>query len=234
MKLKFIEIGTSNFDTMAHLLANGSIKLSDDERAMSIEPMSEYLNQLPDNKKLIKLCCAIVTDPDKKKEKFFYVSPKTIAQQGFPNAKSLRGSNSVGKPHILHTHYMSKHNDYFGSDIEDLGQFKTRNLVEEGLVTIEEVDCLTWTSLIDNYSIDYVEHVKLDVEGMDIDVVEMILEYYQDNPNKKSPKFIDFEVNKTVAIERRTGVLWKQFIDFTVECGYKLEKIGPADYRLSR
>tara|TARA_Y100000114_G_scaffold146717_1_gene157724 strand:- start:23821 stop:24525 length:705 start_codon:yes stop_codon:yes gene_type:complete len=234
MKFKFIEIGTSNFNTMAHDLNKGRIKLEDDFWGMSIEPMNDYLEQLPENKKLVKVNCAIVTDDKKQTEKFYYVSPKTISEQKFVNGKSLRGSNSVGTPHILHTNYMEKHNDYFCSDVEDINVFKTRNLLEEGLVTVEDVKCLTWGKLVEEHNIEFVEHIKIDAEGMDMDIVESILLFYSNNGQLKHPKMIDFEVNKTVPLEKRSGKAWSDFLSLVDKSGYSMEKIALADYRITK
>ena len=51
MKYDFIEIGTSDFDTLLETTIN--------KIGISIEPLKYYLDNLPNNDKVIKVNCAI-------------------------------------------------------------------------------------------------------------------------------------------------------------------------------
>ena len=70
----------------------------------------------------------------------------------------------------------------------------SRNLFEEGLVKTRKVRGFTFESLAKILNIDYVELIKLDTEGMDVSLVNSILNYYN-NSKKPLPKQIEFETN---------------------------------------
>lgn len=96
MKYDFIEIGTSNFNTL--------IETADDTTVgISIEPMKKYLDQLPSPKNVIKLNCAISFDGSNIPIDFYYIAPETIK---LLNLKPfMRGCNSIGKFHPMHQKY---------------------------------------------------------------------------------------------------------------------------------
>jgi hypothetical protein len=84
----FIEIGTSDFDTL--------IERADDQTVgLSIEPIFAYLDRLPCPKRCAKLNAAI-SDHDGEAVVFF-IAPEKIAELGLP--EWFKGCNSVGKPH---------------------------------------------------------------------------------------------------------------------------------------
>ena len=87
MTYDFIEIGTSDFDTL--------IQSSKDERGISIDPLKIYLNNLPDKENVIKVNCAI----GEKNEivDVFYLDPDDIKNYNLPDC--LRGCNSIKNPH---------------------------------------------------------------------------------------------------------------------------------------
>lgn len=87
MKYDFIEIGTSDFDT---LIGSTTGKIG-----ISIEPLKFYLDNLPDNDLVIKLNCAI-TDFDGLTD-VYWIDPKDIIEHDLP--QWLRGCNSIIKPH---------------------------------------------------------------------------------------------------------------------------------------
>jgi hypothetical protein len=87
MKYNFIEIGTSDFDTL--------LQTTTGEIGLSIDPIKFYLDNLPDNPSVIKVNCAIsnrngVTD-------VFWIDPKDIEE--YELSLYLRGCNSIIKPH---------------------------------------------------------------------------------------------------------------------------------------
>ena len=87
MKYDFIEIGTSDFNTLI-----GSTK---GKIGISIEPLEFYLNNLPDNDSVIKLNCAI-TDFDGVTD-VYWINPKDIKDNNL--LQWLRGCNSIINPH---------------------------------------------------------------------------------------------------------------------------------------
>lgn len=87
MKFDFIEIGTSDFETMIESSVSGI--------GMSIEPLKFYLDNLPDKDNVIKLNCA-VSDRNGEVD-IFWINPSDIDKYGLP--QWLRGCNSIINPH---------------------------------------------------------------------------------------------------------------------------------------
>jgi FkbM family methyltransferase len=88
MKYDFIEIGTSDFDTL--------LQTTEGQIGLSIEPIKFYLNKLPNNNHVIKVNCAIsnkngITN-------VFWVKPEDIDAYELP--WYLKGCNSIIRPHI--------------------------------------------------------------------------------------------------------------------------------------
>jgi hypothetical protein len=95
MKYDFIEIGTSNFDTL--------IESADDTTVgISIEPIRYYLDQLPNRPGVKKLAVAISRNHGMLP--VFYIPERTIRARGLP--EWLRGCNSVGDYHPKHVELM--------------------------------------------------------------------------------------------------------------------------------
>ena len=93
MKYDFIEIGTSNFDTL--------IEAADDTTVgLSIEPIGYYLDQLPDRANVKKLDIAVSRNNIYEFMSVYYVPERTIRARGLPDW--LRGCNSVGDYHPKH------------------------------------------------------------------------------------------------------------------------------------
>jgi FkbM family methyltransferase len=98
MKYDFIEIGTSDFDT---LLEN-----TIDQIGISIEPLKYYLDKLPNNDKVIKVNCAISNIDFE--TNIFWISPEDIEKYNLPNW--LRGCNSIINPHPTAIYELNKVN----------------------------------------------------------------------------------------------------------------------------
>lgn len=93
MKYDFIEIGTSNFDTL--------IEAADDTTVgLSIEPIRYYLDQLPDRACVKKLDVAVSRNNKWGSMLVYYVPERVIRARGLPDW--LRGCNSVGDYHPKH------------------------------------------------------------------------------------------------------------------------------------
>jgi hypothetical protein len=93
MKYDFIEIGTSNFDTL--------IEAADDTTVgLSIEPIGYYLDQLPNRANVKKLDIAVARNNKFGFMDVYYVPEQVIRARGLPDW--LRASNSVGGYHPKH------------------------------------------------------------------------------------------------------------------------------------
>lgn len=106
MKYNFIEIGTSNFDTLIQQADDNTIGLS-------IEPIKYYLDQLPNKKLVKKLNCAASRTNKKEMLKVYYVPESVIIEHNLPDW--LKGCNAVGDYHYQHKklnimeHVVTKH-----------------------------------------------------------------------------------------------------------------------------
>jgi len=98
MKYDFIEIGTSDFDTL--------LESTIDQIGISIEPLKYYLDKLPNNDKVIKVNCAISNIDFE--TNIFWISPEDIKKYNLPNW--LRGCNSIVDPHPTAINELNKVN----------------------------------------------------------------------------------------------------------------------------
>lgn len=101
MKYDFVEIGTSNFDTLIE-------KADDNTIGISIDPMKKYLDQLPNPKKCKKINCAVSFDGNELPINFYYIDLETINRLNLK--KFLRGCNAIGNYHPMHIqHNLQEH-----------------------------------------------------------------------------------------------------------------------------
>lgn len=176
--LDFIEVGTANFDTIIQ-------ECSEDARGISIEPLKFYLDDLPNKPNVQKLAVALVPNPTPTID-FYYIHPDVLEKHQIYGY--MKGCNSAGKPHDFHLDYTTYSTGYVDENTPH------RNLLEEGLVTVDPVPALTYKQLMKIYGIDYVDRIKLDTEGQDAPLLQSILNYYIESGNK-FPKTIEFETN---------------------------------------
>jgi hypothetical protein len=124
MKYDFIEIGTSNFDTL--------IEAADDITVgLSIEPIGYYLDQLPDRAHVKKLDIAVSRNDKFGFMDVYYVPERVIRARRLPDW--LRGCNSVGDYHPKHIELA----------VRDLVQIDTVEIMPIG----ELFDCYDVTEL---------------------------------------------------------------------------------------
>ena len=93
MKYDFIEIGTSNFDTLIQTAI-------DTATGLSIEPIKHYLDCLPDKPGVKKLNIAVSRDNTDGVLDVYYVPEDVIVAKGLPDW--LKGCNSIGDYHLQH------------------------------------------------------------------------------------------------------------------------------------
>ena len=135
----FIEIGTSDFDTLIQSADQGT-------RGLSIDALSIYLDRLPSPKNCQKVQAAI---SDREGEvAFYFVRPEHIAQYGL--ASWVRGCNSIGKPHPSVV-----------AQLEGLG------LEPMEVMSVETVRMCRLMSIFDQYEVEGVYYLKVDTEGHD-------------------------------------------------------------------
>lgn len=88
----FIEIGTSDYDTLIETATDETIGLS-------IEPIKTYLDNLPNKKNVIKVNAAISIDGTLNDAKIFYVPPNVVEENELHHY--WRGCNKIGEYHPL-------------------------------------------------------------------------------------------------------------------------------------
>lgn len=93
MKYDFIEIGTSNFDTLIQTATDTTVGLS-------IEPIQYYLDQLPNPVGVKKLNCAVSRTNQNEILEVYYVPEGLVKANRLPGW--LTGCNSVGEYHFQH------------------------------------------------------------------------------------------------------------------------------------
>jgi FkbM family methyltransferase len=145
--LNFIEIGTSNFDT---LISNAKL-----ESGISIEPISYYLNQLPIKPNVLKMHCGI-SDKEELRT-FFYIPEKIIQEKKLPSW--LKGCNSIDK---IHPTAINICNSY--------------NLDINKIIESETVNTITLKKVLDIFNIKSIDFLKIDTEGHDCVVLSTILD----------------------------------------------------------
>ena len=141
MHYDFVEIGTSDFDTLIS-------KADQDTIGLSVEPLQFYLDNLPDKDKVKKVCCAI-SNTGISTIPMYYIPPEVIEANSLPDY--LRGCNSIGKMH--NKHY----------PLQDF-------------IKTKQVDVLSFRALAEKYSISSIGILKIDCEGLDLDIIEAVLD----------------------------------------------------------
>ncbi len=172
MDYSFIEIGTSDFDTLIQTA-------TDTQRGLSIEPLAIYLNKLPDKPLVIKVNCA-VSNIDGSMN-IYYIKPENIRQYGLPDW--VRGCNSVNKPHIT---------------VADM--LKKNNINPDNVFTIDKIPVKSFPTLVKEYNIRSVRTLKIDTEGHDCIILQSYLEACQ-QLNTLFAKDIHFESNVLSNVE---------------------------------
>jgi autotransporter strand-loop-strand O-heptosyltransferase len=133
----FIEIGTSDFDTLIQ-------SCSQDAIGLSIEPLKFYLDKLA-NKDNVKKMQVAISDEDGEID-IYYIKEDKIISHSLP--WWVRGSNSIGKPHPF--------------TVKEIGEE-----LYNALVTIEKIPTLSWNTLVTQESIGSIDFLKIDTEGFD-------------------------------------------------------------------
>jgi len=215
MKYDFIEIGTSDFDTLCQVCDDETI-------GISIEAVKPYLDRLPKKKNVTLLNGAFVTDEyfnTKQTIEVYYTHPDVVDKHNL--SVELRGSNSVGAPHDYQIKYYDNYQDYALSFAQPELLAFSRDLVKEGLVSVDTVECITWRKLFDTYNITSVDFIKIDAEGMDNSLVLDLINFCV-NSNHELPKKIQFERNSSGANKKQNEDVW----NILKENGYDVKNVN--------
>jgi FkbM family methyltransferase len=144
MHYNFIEIGTSDFSTI--------LQESNPGIGISVEPLSIYLNNLPNKQGVIKVNCAI-SNKDGYTD-VYWIDPEDIKKYNLPDW--LRGCNSIINPHPT-----------------AVAELSGRNLMN--IYKKDQCEIISWNTLIKRYNVESVDYLKIDTEGHDYIILENIL-----------------------------------------------------------
>ena len=165
MRYQFIEIGTSDFDTLIQAADGSTIGLS-------IEPISYYLERLP-NKPGVKKVNAALSNSNGSL-KMYHIPVERIEDYGLPYW--VRGCNSLSKPHQF--------------TIDNIGSHLYNRLVQ-----VDDVPTITWETLVEQYNIEGVDHIKIDTEGHEHIILKGYFDMCKTNPALYADR-ITFEYNE--------------------------------------
>lgn len=176
----FIEIGSADFETLIETV-------NDEVRGITVEPLKEYFDRLPNKKSVVKVQAAI-SDKDGT-DLIYYVDKAKIEEHGLPEWTS--GSNSLGQPHPFLT-------KFFGEDFYS------------DLVETREVKTMTFQTLVSTYNVQKVRLLKIDAEGHDHVILKGYLEVCEKNPNLLA-ETIHCEYDKLVSNVKEMDKVLKEF-----------------------
>lgn len=188
----FIEIGTSDYETLIE-------SSSDETVGFSVEPVNEYLLNLPNKKNVKKVNCAISVDNSNGFVEVYYIPKSVIEEKNLYGW--LKGCNSINNYHFFHIELNLKH-----------------------LVVKEKVASISIENFLKINNIRKIKLLKLDTEGSDCFILNNMAEYLIDKENEYYPEKIIFEANDLTdkSVVNNTIQIYKIL-------GYKVEKRTKAD-----
>jgi FkbM family methyltransferase len=172
MHYNFIEIGTSDFFTI--------LQENNPGVGLSVEPLSIYLNNLPNKEGVIKVNCA-VSNTDGVAD-VYWINPEDIKKYNLPDW--LRGCNSIITPHPT-----------------AVAELTSRNLMS--IYKKDQCEVISWDTLVKRYDVESVDYLKIDTEGHD----HIILESMLCSSLEILPKKIVFENNGLTSSEVTNKIL---------------------------
>ena len=168
----FIEIGTSDFDTLIE-------KADDNKRGISIDPIQYWLDGLPDRKNCTKICAAI--SDEEGEADLYYIPEENIKKYNLPN--HVRGSGSLYNRHpFILLLLANKSQD---------NQFPEALDPDDVIVKIK-VKVTRLKSIVDQHNVEEIKILKIDAEGTD---GKILLDYFDCCKNEGCPYpfFIQYE-----------------------------------------
>jgi len=148
MFYNYVDIGTCNFKTSLDILKAN-------EKIILVDPIKEYLDDLPSSINIVKENCAI--DEINSTKKITYINPQLIKNKKFKSW--VGGSSKIGEKHPL-----------------ILKLLRENKITESDLITVD-VNTLTFGSLVKKYDISSIFQLKIDTEGHEHIILTDVLEY---------------------------------------------------------
>tara|TARA_R110000824_G_scaffold808_2_gene4959 strand:+ start:18398 stop:19060 length:663 start_codon:yes stop_codon:yes gene_type:complete len=168
----FIEIGTSDFDTLIE-------KSDDDKRGISIEPIQYFLDRLPDRKNCIKICAAI--SDEEGEADLYYIPEENIEKYNLPGFVRGTGSLYNRHPFIL---------TLLANEAED--NQLPEALDPDDIIVKTKVRVTRLKNIVDQHNVKAIKILKIDAEGTD---GKILLDYFDccKNEGYPYPFFIQYE-----------------------------------------
>jgi FkbM family methyltransferase len=154
MHYDYIDIGTSNWGTSCNYITE-----TNKPQILLVEPVKDYLDQLPSGDHITK-CRAAIGAQDKTTE--VYYIPESVINEHLSEWGFLVGCNSVG--------------DYHPSQRDAL---VTRKKLSLDLVQIDPVEMITFQELCRRHCVESIGHVKIDTEGYEVYILPSVLKMVQ-------------------------------------------------------
>jgi hypothetical protein len=189
----FIEIGTSDFDTIIQSCSHKDVGLS-------IEALEIYLNRLPNKQNVKKLNYAI---SDQCGEiDVFYVEPQKIEELKLPFW--VKGCNSVGKPHITIVNLLT-----------DM-KLNPIDIITKKSVVVKDIK-----TLFEENDVSGIGFFKIDTEGHDCVILNNYIDYCATNKELLAKKIL-FETNVLSSTSDQDAVI-NRFIELGYKIMYRNE-----------
>lgn len=167
----FIEIGTSDFNTLIQ-------KAGPDTVGLSVEPLIDYLSRLPEKPHVTKVNAAV---SDKSGHMDIYYVPDEVRKEyGLPSW--MKGTNKIGAPHPTVMRYLAKHG------------------LPASLMKHRRIPVLSVTGLFRRYRVGSVDYLKIDTEGHDAVILGAYLDMVEGRPGLRARRIL-FESNALTARE---------------------------------
>tara|TARA_R100000008_G_C3563147_1_gene157464 strand:- start:362 stop:997 length:636 start_codon:yes stop_codon:yes gene_type:complete len=203
----FIEIGTSDFDTLIE-------KSDDSKRGISIEPIQYFLDRLPDRKNCTKICVAI--SDEEGEADLYYIPEENIEKYNLP--EFVRGSGSLYNRHPFILTLLA-------NEAED--NRLPEALDPDDIIVKTKVRVTRLKNIVDQHNVKAINILKIDAEGTD---GKILLDYFDccKNEGYPYPFFIQYE---NVLLPKRTR---QKLLLTAMEAGYSIASETYHDTTLIR
>jgi len=195
MKYDFVEIGTSDFNSLIETADENTV-------GISVEPIKQYLDNLPSKKNVLKLNLAVGPGNCSYETELFFIPESVIKEKNLP--MWLKGCNSIESYHPQHI------------------QLNLTHLVEK--IKINQISII---ELFEKYQIIELDHLKIDTEGLDCDLLISLGVFLSTQKRFNFPKKITFESNSLTDL-RKLSLVLEMYKNF----GYIKNRIGKQDLEL--
>ena len=160
----FIEIGTSDFDTLIENAGNN-------KRGISIDPIQYFLDRLPDRKNCTKICAAI--SDEEGEADLYYIPEENIKKYDLPSF--VRGSASLYNRHpFILTLLANEAEDNRLPEVLD----------PDDVIVKIKVKVTRLKSIVDQHNVEEIKILKIDAEGTD---GKILLDYFDCCKNEGYP-----------------------------------------------